>query len=202
MWESLAETDGFIHQYHQTSHMRVRDWQDILGDVVESDAEPDGWRVVGGDRAGGIGEDLYVGHPAMGVFQLKTYARNPFEVEGVGTEVARRIDDDLDPLFPEGGETGMFGVQQPPEDENEAEQTASQLEEVVQAHADAPTTPDALFEDVMDVLDSPAYGPMEFDQHDRPEALDDLASTFEEAEEVLEAEFEDIVDEDVDRGFQ
>ncbi|CCQ32738.1 hypothetical protein HLRTI_000711 [Halorhabdus tiamatea SARL4B] len=38
--------------------MRVRDWQDILGGVVENDRDPD-WRAVGGDRAGGIGEDLY-----------------------------------------------------------------------------------------------------------------------------------------------
>jgi hypothetical protein len=181
--------------------MRVRDWQDILEDVVESGAEPNGWRAVGGDRAGGIGEDLYVGHPSVGVYQLKTYARNPFQVEGVGAEVARRIDDDLDSLFPEDG-SGMFGVQQPMENEDEAEQAASRLEEVVRTHADAPTTPDALFEDVMDVLDSPAYGPMEFDQHDRPEAMDDLADTFEEAEELLEAEFEDVVDENVDRGFQ
>jgi hypothetical protein len=181
--------------------MRVRDWQDILEDVVESDARPDGWRAVGGDRAAGIGEDLYVGHPAVGVYQLKTYARNPFRVDGVGAEVARRIDDDLDPLFPEDG-SGMFGVQEPLEDEDAAEETASKLEEVVQTHADAPTTPDALFEDVMDVLDSPAYGPMEFDQHDRPDALDDLADTFEEAEQLLEAEFDDVVDEAVDRGFQ
>ena len=181
--------------------MRVRDWDDILEDVVESKADPAGWRAVGGDRANGIGEDLYVGHPAVGVYQLKTYARNPFEVQGVGAEVARRIDDDLDPLFPEEG-SGMFGVQQPMEDEDEAEDAVSDLEEVVRAHADAPTTPDALFEDVMDVLDSPAYGPMEFDQHGRPDAMDDLADTFEEAEELLEAEFEDVVDEGVDRGFQ
>jgi hypothetical protein len=181
--------------------MRVRDWQDILEDVVEHDAEPGGWRAVGGDRAGGIGEDLYVGHPSVGVYQLKTYARNPFEVQGIGAEVARRIDDDLDPLFPEDG-TGMFGVQEPLEDEDEAEQAANRLEEVVQTHADAPTTPDALFEDVMDVLDSPAYGPMEFDQHGRPDAMDDLADTFEEAEQLLEAEFEDVVDDSVDRGFQ
>jgi len=181
--------------------MRVRDWQDILEDVVKSDAQPSGWRAVGGDRAGGIGEDLYVGHPSVGVYQLKTYARNPFEVQGIGTEVARRIDDDLDPLFPEDG-SGMFGVQEPLEDEAEAEEAANRLEEVVQTHADAPTTPDALFEDVMDVLDSPAYGPMEFDQHGRPGAMDDLADTFEEAEQLLEAEFEDVVDESVDRGFQ
>jgi hypothetical protein len=181
--------------------MRVRDWQDILEDVVESDADPDGWRAVGGDRAGGIGEDLYFGHPSVGVFQLKTYARNPFEVQGVGTEVARRIDDDLDPLFPEGDDSGMFGVQTPPEDDEDPEDRERKLEAVVRTHADAPTTPDALFEDVMDVLDSPAYGPMEFDSTDRPDHLEDLASTFEEAERLLDAELDDLIDEDVRRGF-
>jgi hypothetical protein len=182
--------------------MRVRDWQDILEDVVESDADPDGWRAVGGDRAGGIGEDLYFGHPSVGVFHLKTYAKNPFEVQGVGTEVARRIDDDLDSLFPREAESGMFGVQSPPEDEGTAEDRRRKLEAVLQTHADAPTSPDALFEDVMDVLDSPAYGPMEFDNTDRPDRLDDLGSTFEEAEQLLDAELDDLIEEDVRRGFQ
>ena len=180
--------------------MRVRDWQDILEDVVDSNAEAGQWRAVGGDRARGIGEDLYLGHPGVGVFQLKTYAKNPFEVQGVGSRVARKIDDDLDPLFPERG-AGGFGVQQPVEDEDDAEAKRKNLKAVLETHADAPTTPDALFEDVMDAVDSPAYGPMEFDQHDRPERMDDLADTFEEAEELLEAEFDDVVDEDVERGF-
>jgi hypothetical protein len=182
--------------------MRVRDWQDIMEEVVESNADPDGWRAVGGDRAGGIGEDLYVGHPGVGVFQVKTYAKNPFEVEGVGTRVARQIDDELDPLFPaEDGANGLFGVQQPPDDEDDAEEKAKDLESVLQAHAEAPTTPQALFEDVMDVLDSPAYGPMEFENTDRPDRLDDLSETFEEAQELLETEFEDVISEDVERGF-
>jgi hypothetical protein len=199
--ERSSATDAFIETLAQRADMRVRDWQDILEDVVESDADPAGWRAVGGDRAGGIGEDLFFGHPAVGVFQLKTYARNPYEVQGVGTEVARKIDDELDPLFPEQAETGMFGVQQGPADEDDAEEKVSKLEEVVQTHADAPTTPDALFEDVMDVLDSPAYGPMEFDHHDRPDRLDDLADTFEEAEQLLDAELEDLIDDEVNRGF-
>jgi hypothetical protein len=182
--------------------MRVRDWQDILEDVVESDADPDGWRAVGGDRASGIGEDLYFGHPSVGVFHMKTYAKNPYEVQGVGAEVARRLDDELDPLFPQEPDTGMFGVQAPPEDEDDHEDRRRKLEEVVQTHADAPTTPDALFEDVMDVLDSPAYGPLEFENTDRPDRVDDLASTFEEAEELLESELEDLIDEDVTRGFE
>ncbi|MEF8776220.1 MAG: hypothetical protein V5A43_06925 [Haloarculaceae archaeon] len=182
--------------------MRIRDWQDILEDVVESDADPAGWRAVGGDRANGIGEDLFVGHPSAGVFHLKTYAKNPFEVQGVGTEVARRIDEDLDPLFPGQGESeGLFGVQEPVEDEDRAREVGTRLETVLETHAEAPTTPEALFEDVMDALDSPAYGPMEFEQRGRPPGLEDLADTFEESESLLEAEFEDIVDEDVTRGF-
>lgn len=181
--------------------MRVRDWDDIMAEVVESDADPDGWRAVGGDRATGIGEDLFVGHPGVGVFQLKTYAKNPYDVDGVGARVARRIDDELDPLFPSTDAPGLFGVQQAPDDQSEAEEHVNDLKTVVETHAEAPTTPDALFEDIMDALDSPAYGPMEFEDRDRPERLDELTDTFEEAEELLDTEFEDVISEDVERGF-
>ena len=91
--------------------MRVRDWDDIVADVVESGAEPEGWRAVAGDRANGLGEDLYLGHPNSGVFHLKTYAKNPFEVHGVGTQVARRLDDELGTFFPESSDTSRFAVQ-------------------------------------------------------------------------------------------
>jgi len=184
--------------------MRVRDWDDILGDVVESNADPAGWRAVGGDRRGGIGEDLYLAHPAVGTFQLKTYVKNPYQVDGVGARVARRVDEDLDPLFPARDRedaSGIFGVQQSVEDEETAREQAKRLETVFETHADAPTTPDALLEDVMDAVDSPAYGPMEFDGYDRPDRTDQLAETFEEAEQLLDAEFEDLVEEDVERGF-
>jgi hypothetical protein len=182
--------------------MRIRDWDDILHDVVESDVDPDGWRAVGGDRASGIGEDLYLAHPGVGTFQLKTYAKNPYDVDGVGARVARRVDEDIEPFFPaEESASGLFGVQQSADDEESANERAKKLESVVKTHADAPTTPQALFEDMMDALESPAYGPMEFDHHDRPESMDDLTETFEEAEELLEREFEEIIDEDVERGF-
>ncbi|MFW5938795.1 MAG: hypothetical protein ACOCSN_07625 [Halanaeroarchaeum sp.] len=181
--------------------MKVRDWQDIVQDVVDSNADPDGWRAVAGDRDAGVGEDFYVGHPSAGVFLLKTYAKNPFEVRGVGTQVARRIDDDLESLLPT-ADRGRFAVQQGAEDEDEAKQKAQNLEEVLKTHAEAPTNPADLFDDVMETLESPAYGPMEYDQYGRPDELDGLADTFEEAEDILEAEFEDLIeDDDVDRGF-
>ena len=181
--------------------MRVRDWQDLVSDVVDGDADPDGWRGVAGPRRRGIGEDLYLGHPAVGLFLLKTYPKNPFEVRGVGGQVARRLDDELEALLPD-RDAGRFAVHRAPSDEDAAEQTARRVEETVRAHAEAPDTPEALFEDLMDAIQSPAYGPMEYDLRERPERLDEAASTFEDAESLLDAEFEDLVEEDdIGRGF-
>ncbi|WP_435193894.1 hypothetical protein [Natronomonas sp. EA1] len=181
--------------------MRVRDWQDILSEVTESKADPDGWRAVAGDRSSGLGEDMFFGHPDRGVFHLKTYAKNPFEVKGVGSRVARSLDDELEPLFPTKA-GGRFGVQPRIEDEDEAKEAATKLEGVLGAHADAPTTGDDLFDDVMEALGSPAFGPMDYEFDSRTEALDDLSSEFEEAQELLDSELDDLIDDDgVDRGF-
>ncbi|MES3518316.1 MAG: hypothetical protein PPP58_11710 [Natronomonas sp.] len=182
--------------------MRIRDWEDIMQEVVEADAPASDWRAIAGDRADGIGEDMFLGHPDVGVYGLKTYAKNPFEVQGVGTKVARRVDADLDPLLPGDDAGGRFGVNTPIEDESAAETTAKRLEAVIETHADAPTTGDALFEDVMDALDSPAFGPMEYDSHGRPDDLGTLSETFEEATSLLDSELDDLIDaENVDRGF-
>ncbi|MCU4739858.1 hypothetical protein [Natronoglomus mannanivorans] len=182
--------------------MRIREWQDILEDVTDRDVDPDGWRAVAGDRAGGVGEDMYLGHPRAGVFFLKTYAKNPFEVRGVGTQVARRLDDEIGSFMPERNEGGRFAVRSLPKDEDHAKQQATRLEEVVKAHADAPTTPGDMFDDMMDALESPAFGPMAYDQYDRPDELDDLSDRFEEAEKLLSSELDDLIETDeVDRGF-
>ncbi|MGM0592043.1 MAG: hypothetical protein ACQETI_10535 [Halobacteriota archaeon] len=182
--------------------MRVRDWQDILSDVTEGNADPDGWRAIAGRRQGGVGEDLYLGHPSVGVYQLKTYAKNPYDVRGVGTRIARRVDEDIDPFLPTRDEGGRFAVQRPPQDESDAERVAKRLQETVRVHAEAPTTPDDFFTDMMEALDSPAFGPMRFELSERPDELDELSRTFEEAEELLTAELDDLIEDDeVDRGF-
>ncbi|EMA04800.1 hypothetical protein [Haloferax denitrificans] len=190
--------------------MRVRDWQDILSEVVDDgrDRDPDAWRAVAGTRRRSLGEDLFLAHPDAGVYQLKTYAKNPYEVRGVGARVARRVDDGLDPLFPrrrDGGENdaGRFAVQRPPEDESQAESMARRLEETVKVHADAPTTADDFFTDVMEALDSPAFGPMDYEFDARPDRLDDLADEFTDADELLSSDLDDLIESDgVDRGFQ
>ena len=183
--------------------MRIREWRDIVEDVVEKDVDPEGWRAVGGTRGDGVGEDLYLGHPRGGVYHLKTYAKNPYEVRGVGTRVARKLDDEIGSFLPEEEAGGRFAVQNPPEDEDDAERKARHLKAVFEAHSDAPTTPDDFFDDVMDALDSPAFGPIDFDHYDRPDSADELSERFEEAEKLLNEELDDLIDDDeVGRGFQ
>ena len=183
--------------------MRIREWRDIVEDVVEKDVDADDWRAVGGSRAGGVGEDLYLGHPRGGVYHLKTYAKNPYDVKGVGTRVARKLDDEIGSFLPEKETGGRFAVQNPPEDEDDAERKARHLEAVFEAHADAPTTPDDFFDDVMDALGSPAFGPVDFDHYGRPDPADELSERFESADDLLSEELDDLIDGDeVGRGFQ
>ena len=182
--------------------MRVRDWKDILSEVTEESSEPSGWRAVAGQRRDGVGEDLYFGHPSQGVYQLKTYAKNPYEVKGVGAQVARKVDGDIEPLLPSGDDQGRFAVQRPPEDEDHAKTMATRLQETLRVHSDTPTGPEDFFEDLMEAIESPAFGPMEYELSERPDRLDDLSSTFEEAEELLDAELDDLIDDDdIGRGF-
>lgn len=183
--------------------MRVKDWQDIVEEVTGERTDPEGWRAVAGRREGGVGEDLYLGHRDAGVYFMKTYAKNPYDVRGVGTRVARRVDDDIDPLLPTDDEGGRFAVRRPPEDEDEAETMATRVTETVRVHSEAPTTPGDFFEDLMDAVDSPAFGPLSFELSERPEPLEDLSTEFEDAEELLSSELDDLIDRDeVDRGFQ
>lgn len=181
--------------------MRVRNWKDILQDVVDTDADPSDWRAVTGPRDDGLGEDLYLGHPRRGVYLLKTYPKNPFEVRGVGTQVARSLDDELGSYLPDES-NARFGVRSGAKDKDEAEDRAKRLQETVRTHADAPTTPDALFEDVMEAIESPAFGPLTVEPRQRPGHIDELADTFEDAESILDAELDDLINEDeVGRGF-
>ena len=196
------DTDTVFIVARKDPGMRVRDWQDILEDVTESTADPDDWRAVVGNRASGVGEDLFLGHPAVGLFQLKTYAKNPFDVKGVGARIDRGFDEEVGSFFPDEDGSGRFAVQQPPEDQESAERRAKRVENVIEAHAEAPTEPGHLFDDVMDALESPAFGPIDGDHRERPDDVDELSATFEDAEEALEAEFEDLIrDDGIDRGF-
>jgi hypothetical protein len=179
--------------------MRVRSWDEILAEIADVRAEPDRWRAAAGPRASGLGEDLFIGHPRVGVYQLKTYAKSPMELRGVGQQVARRIDDGIDPLLPHrerADHEGRFGVRTAPADADQASAMAKQVEETLRTHSIAPTGAEDLFEDMMQALESPAYGPMRYRPRERSAELDALSGEFPDADALLSRELDDLIDAD------
>jgi hypothetical protein len=55
----VSTTDTLSRIGRQPRRMRVREPQDILDEVSEGTADPDGWRAVAGQRRDGVGENLY-----------------------------------------------------------------------------------------------------------------------------------------------
>lgn len=182
--------------------MRIREWKDVVQDVIESDVDPDDWRAIAGPRSGGVGEDLYLAHPRAGVYFLKTYSKNPYELRGVGGRVARSLDDEIGAFLPEKNGPGHFAVHPAPKSQDEATARARRVQEVVRTHASIPTTQADMVEDLMEAIESPAFGPLDYHPRERPESLDGLSGTFDEAERLLSSELEDLLDDDeIDRGF-
>ncbi|MFP4627710.1 MAG: hypothetical protein ACLFMX_01845 [Halobacteriales archaeon] len=174
--------------------MRVRDWDDVLADIAERPATTDDWRAVVGTRRRGLGEDVYLAHPRLGVYALKTFAKNPFEVRGVGTRVARSVDEELAEHFPDRDHPARFAINRAPSTPAEATDRARSVEAVIEAHHSAPTDPTDLFVDLMEAIESPAHGPLALGPNRRSTALDGLSGTFEEADAVLDEELDRRID--------
>ena len=182
--------------------MRVRNWQDVLQELISKDSDPQKWRAISGIRSGGIGEDLYLCHPGAGLYHLKTYAKNPFEVQGVGVQLVHKIDEGISDQFPREVD-GRFAIHKPISEGVEVKKVTQRVEETLRAHVDAPTTSLDLFEDVMVAVGSPAYGPLDYrGMGSRPESLDILAEEFHDVNRKLERKLEEMIkDDEIGRGF-
>ena len=182
--------------------MQVRDWQDILQELIAQESDPQNWRAISGVRSEGIGEDLYLCHPRGGLYHLKTYAKNPFKIQGFGAKLARKIDDEIESHFPV-DVGGRFAIQKPFTEEVEIKRATKKIEETIRVHSEAPTNPLDLFEDVMVAMKSPAYGPLDYRGiGNRPESLDILAMEFHDLNKKLERKLEGTIrDDEIGRGF-
>ena len=77
--------------------MRIKTRNEILNDVIkEGKKHPKGWKAVIGRDAKLLSNDYYIFHPQIGIYLLKEYHKNPFEIRGVGCKIARHIDDDIE----------------------------------------------------------------------------------------------------------
>ncbi len=77
--------------------MKIKTRNEILTDIIrEGKKHPKGWNAAIGHDTKSFSHDYYIFHPNIGIYLLKEYSKNPFEVRGIGSKLARHIDDDIE----------------------------------------------------------------------------------------------------------
>ncbi len=89
--------------------MKIKPRNDILRDIIrDGKKHPKGWHAAFGTDPSLFSHDCYIFHPHIGIYLLKEYNKNPFEVKGVGLKLARRIDEDIQEQMTR--KSGDFGI--------------------------------------------------------------------------------------------
>ena len=89
--------------------MKIKSRNDILNDIIrDSKKYPNGWKAAFGKDKDRFSNDCYISNPDIGIYLLKEYQKNPFQTKGLGTKIARHIDEDIQDKILE--KSGDFGV--------------------------------------------------------------------------------------------
>jgi hypothetical protein len=89
--------------------VKIKPRNDILRDIIRDGKKyPKGWNATFGYDTNLFSHDCYIFHPNIGIYLLKEYNKNPFEVKGMGSKLARRIDEDIEEQITR--KSGDFGI--------------------------------------------------------------------------------------------
>ena len=89
--------------------MKIKRRTDILNDIIrEAKKHPKGWTAAFGRDNTLCSHDCYIFNPHTGIYLLKEFQKNPFQTKGVGSKIARHIDEDIQEQIQ--GNTGEFGI--------------------------------------------------------------------------------------------
>ena len=91
--------------------MKIKKRNEILNDVIRDGKKyPKEWIAVFGKDEKRLSKDYYIYNPNIGIYLLKEYEKNPFEVKGFGGKIARHIDEDIESEISK--YAGDFGILQ------------------------------------------------------------------------------------------
>jgi hypothetical protein len=89
--------------------VKIKPRNDILKDIIRAGKKhPKGWNAAFGKDPSLFSHDCYIFHPNIGIYLLKEYNKNPFEVKGIGSKLARHIDEDIEEQITR--KSGDFGI--------------------------------------------------------------------------------------------
>ena len=77
--------------------MEIKSRREVLDDVIrDAKKHPKGWKAVFGKDKERLSRDYYIFNPKTGIYLLKEYQKNPFDVRGTGGKIARNVDEDIE----------------------------------------------------------------------------------------------------------
>jgi hypothetical protein len=77
--------------------VKIRSRNNLLNDVIrDAKKYPKGWKAVIGKDENRFSNDYYIFNPNTGIYLLKEYQKNPFEIKGIGGKIARYVDDNIE----------------------------------------------------------------------------------------------------------
>ncbi len=90
----------------------VKNIEKILKEIMkEGKKTPGEWKAISAPIRDYSGSDLLLFHPISGpVYQIRAYEKNPFEIQGIGTRLARSVDDDFLRLIEKQKQAGNMGI--------------------------------------------------------------------------------------------
>ncbi len=89
--------------------MKNKPRTEILNDIIkDSKKHPEGWKAAFGKDPKLSSIDYYILNPKVGIYLLKEYQKNPFQITGIGAKIARNIDDDIEEKISK--KSGDFGI--------------------------------------------------------------------------------------------
>jgi hypothetical protein len=76
--------------------VKIKKRNEILNDVIrDGKKHPKNWGAVFGKDKNLLSDDYYLFNPEIGIYLLKEYKKNPFQIRGVGSKVARKVDENI-----------------------------------------------------------------------------------------------------------
>ena len=77
--------------------MEIKPRREILDEIIrDAKKHSKGWKAVFGKDKERLSQDYYIFNPKTGIYLLKEYQKNPFDVRGIGGKIARYVDEDIE----------------------------------------------------------------------------------------------------------
>jgi hypothetical protein len=162
--------------------VKIKSRNETLNDIIrDSKKYPKGWKAAFGKDDKLFSHDYYIFNPNIGIYLLKEYQKNPYNVKGLGTKIARHIDEDIQEKISE--KSGDFGIIQ------------GNIKKIVK-NIDRGIDPQKIFEEGLKGRDLGIRMPVRGKASTSKDAFDHLQEAFSSKQKRLNSKLEKMISDD------